>query len=979
VNENTDGSVSVFVNIGGDTLTPIPMTKSCCQKLDPTYTFNIDTQKCEWGSPLEDGGNCTFQPFKIVLNPKGNDGVIFSVDEKDDETCTLDISFDYLMQFDCEDVVKRIQDNTSQNTGLTEAQTKEKYALQADYDKCYKQKLSYEKNLIELENQLSRTPYVIECNNPNNEKTDTVVGFKVVESKGKYSKLSSNYNLPPRSFDLKDYSSTTIRYCLTDAGLLEWQRILGTNTYNSWIYSNGVDTSLYGCEQVNALVSLDNKSGDYLGSCDISITARDEINKNINEIKSVIKGLDCGRLLDEIESLQADISCPTVMDMLETLDVCMTLDIVNPSTGRLQTVYEESILNIGSGNLPVYLGETQPNTGFLTTGSTGTTFCDTLAKQLMDELQEVSPNSGSTQIQDLVQNSLDSEWLSFNTSITDQTILDIIYNERIKVSLFVKDCCVDFSILIDRIKLDKNCSKIKSNSTTISRSPSFDMIRVCDNKKSWLSNETLNNRELDLKFRDTQYDINNYKLAINSKEVDLDINPANAIEQDLFCYIKDNECLLECDTSGVAYECPSGFLLSGNTCYSGTTTASTIPVSGDCCCQGQLTTLVEHTDCTCDRYEKIFYDTLNGQYQPISGYSFTTNWFMDVTYNCGELIYSEEFHTGNGSTLGDIIPTPDSYAAALSAMSENLGFVFTYEDKVATITEVNNCDKTYLNNNFKIDLRLTICTCYEPYVADCDTMTSLCDTISGDTIIEYILPDWDLMDNADYKPSCELLETYDCYDEQSDEDSVYQDNRSDYINDTLTYEVCINNGYSQEYCSTQNPKWNQTDWYYSGLTQSYLEYSGYSVYNVIGPMRKIKMNWWNPISYYPEWTATTTYCGANPTYSGLSLSDIFSGVTDITTLPVVDDTQLSGITGTSGDMIQTTGVTGNEYYWSPTANQWDTFGTECYDGDLEDLLTTRRAQRDAYLKAKNQLVLALKPLLWASVYIPEFQVNKYIL
>jgi len=233
----------------------------------------------------------------------------------------------------------------------------------------------------------------------------------------------------------------------------------------------------------------------------------------------------------------------------------MTVDLVDSNTGSLTPVYEEEVFNIGTGNLATYLQDNQPKTGLIASGETGTTFCQNVAIQLMTELQEVLPQSGTTEIQNLVQNSFDSGWLNFNTVITGQTILDLLYNEKVKISLKINECCVDFSILIDRIKMESNCTKLDSQELRVSKSPSFNMVRVLDNKKSWLSNEDSERREFDLRLRDTQYDINNYKLAINSKEVDLDINPANAIEQDLFCYVTDNNCLLTGTTEVTGTTC----------------------------------------------------------------------------------------------------------------------------------------------------------------------------------------------------------------------------------------------------------------------------------------------------------------------------------------------------------------------------------------------------------------------------------------
>ena len=581
--ENDNGSVSLFINDGDGVFTPVPMTKSCCQKLDPNYTFNCDTQKCVWSQNAE---NCEIQPFKVVLNPNGNEGVIFNVEENTNEDCTLDVSFDYLMQFDCEDVMIKLQEAISQTGGLTAQEIQEVQTLQNEYDNCISQRDKYETMLFELQTELESTPYVIECVNNNPPPTGVDSTKYVQQTKTtQFGELGVNFGLPPKAFPLT--SDDTTRYCLTDAGLLEWSTILGTNTYNAWVNSNGMDVSLYDCDEVNQLVALDNNTGDLLGTCDVSVSARRIVKATILKTQSSLDGLSCDEILTRLELLQPNIPCSTVTDIFETLDVCMTVDMVNPITYKLETVYEETILNIGAGNLPTYLNDNQPNTGLLSTGTTGTTSCQNVNRQLMGELQEVLPNSGSTQIQNLVQNSFNSEWLKFETSITNQNIINMISNEKIKISLFIKSCCVDFAILIDRVNLDKNCATIDNTSTTISTSPSFDMIRVCDNKKSWLSNEDFKHREFDLRFRDTQYDINNYKLAINSKEVDLDINPSHAIEQDLFCYVKDNPCILTAstETTGttetiITCGCPYGFTDNGSNCVYSATTAATFNGSG---------------------------------------------------------------------------------------------------------------------------------------------------------------------------------------------------------------------------------------------------------------------------------------------------------------------------------------------------------------------------------------------------------------
>jgi hypothetical protein len=568
--ENTDGTVSVFIPDADGTQVFQPLTKSCCEALSTfvdvetneivsNYTFDIDEQVCRWG----DGCAGDIKPFKVVMNPIGNDGVIFNVNEESNEECTLNITFDYLLQLDCEEILNKLRE-TVNNGGLDEVTYEQIKELEGRKQILIREINSYDSQLIKLQYQLEETPFVIECDTLNTLEDNQDVKYRPSEESTPNQRLDIGFGTSPMGYPL--VASTTRRYCLTDLGLQEWSNILGDNDYTTWYNSNGINTSVYDCDDVNALLLLDQSTGRFLGTCDVSITARDEIIKQINETQATIGKLEaeCAKIEVEITSLQAlSEPCSTVTDILETLNVCMTLDLVHPTTGDLVTLIEEPIMNIGAGNLPTYLDSTNPDTGFLASGETGTTFCNTIAKNLMEELAPEFPNSGNTDIQYLVENSFSSNWLNFETNITDQNILDQIYNEKIKISFLVKDCCVDFSILVDRIKLTKNCETVDAVEFEITKNPSFDMIRICDNKKSWLANEEFKHREFDLKYRDTQYDINNYKLAINSKEVDLDINPANAIEQDLFCYIQDNPCLLDC--------------------YTGSTTGLTSGLTGDCC------------------------------------------------------------------------------------------------------------------------------------------------------------------------------------------------------------------------------------------------------------------------------------------------------------------------------------------------------------------------------------------------------------
>ena len=75
INENQDGSVSVYVPNNLGVQSPVILTKSCCLALNPTYTFDIIDQKCL----CDKTSACDIQSvFKIILNPEGNDGTILN-------------------------------------------------------------------------------------------------------------------------------------------------------------------------------------------------------------------------------------------------------------------------------------------------------------------------------------------------------------------------------------------------------------------------------------------------------------------------------------------------------------------------------------------------------------------------------------------------------------------------------------------------------------------------------------------------------------------------------------------------------------------------------------------------------------------------------------------------------------------------------------------------------------------------------------
>ena len=217
--ENPDGTVSLFDQY----LTPVTshQTKSCCEFLG--FNFDIENQECMWGKV---GTN---ELFKVILNPDGNSSTLFEVEEN--ETCSLEVSFDYLFLFKCDDLITakaNINGITATAGGATLIDNQIKIDnLEAEISTLTNQRDFYQ----DLVQNHTPSPKVVEC-----------------------------------------MSLTLNNYCLTTQGEIAWNGILddkdvanvanGTipslplpSSYVKWNDSLGTDTSMYGCDDVNNIIA----------------------------------------------------------------------------------------------------------------------------------------------------------------------------------------------------------------------------------------------------------------------------------------------------------------------------------------------------------------------------------------------------------------------------------------------------------------------------------------------------------------------------------------------------------------------------------------------------------------------------------------------------------------------------------------------------------------------------------------------------
>jgi hypothetical protein len=587
VNQNQDGTVSVFMP-SPNGMAPVILTKQCCLALDPTYTFDVMSQKCKWGMPP----SCSIENvFKINLNPNGNDGALFTV--PDGETCTLNIDFDYLFKFDCSSLFSLINPNL--HGQVTQQQYSDLQQQIANLEQQIQNQTTLCETLTnqinELHIQIDGTSYSITCT------TTTEVPVPAVETlptaaKDVFSNTGFNTTPVDGAFPTKEvlqstltsYQSVTntVIYCLTDEGLVAWQNLLGPIAYQAFL--NG-DPNSYTCQQVNEIYFKNQRilntqppSAPLLVPCDTPFGTKTQLINKLTEL--IIQQTNCNTTLTNLENELTQLNtsaatevvsqCTKPIDLFESLDVSMTLDIISGNT--TQTLYEDTNLfpKIGFGNLYNYLNNNTKTGFYVCGGSSCTPFnlnlnkpyqtndvtCDNVLTNVLQDLYNESGLSGTTNGYTAFTNSLSnsaftSSWLHYSTSITDETLLNQLKNQKILVSIKINHVCSDICILLDNIVLDRVCDKVKETNIFVTQSPGFELERIRDNKKSWYANTTPVTREFEIynysgasPIRETLYYAEDDRLVINSKEIDLDVSLASAIENDVWCYISDNPCIL---------------------------------------------------------------------------------------------------------------------------------------------------------------------------------------------------------------------------------------------------------------------------------------------------------------------------------------------------------------------------------------------------------------------------------------------------
>jgi hypothetical protein len=710
--QQIDGSVMVWVNTT-DGLEPYNgiNTKPCCEYLG--YIFDVENQKCIW-----EDVSCDTCEMKIVINPNGDDGEVFFVGENSE--CSLDISLDYIFKFDC--------DVLSSGNTINE----EVIAIQNEIDQLTNTLTSKEELIPGLSAACEQYTaiytamcYTIRITNH----------LPILDSTGFYDSKTSKG-------DIRLPSTNITICCLSDDGLLRWQSILGDVKYNAWLNTNGCDTTIYTNAQANqlftegnALAENNNGINPYLlntedGLCDkqeaflIAQEVCNEYQSVLDEIEEITNQIT--ELQNQLDVLAEDgILCNDPIANLENFQAWFSLDVETDVPMLYETVYEEQIFGIGEGNLMQYILDNNPLTGIIISGETGvlppfsvesTCDYDEVCKSKRDTfirelyLTQYLPLFGepensleNKELLDLMGGWYNSSWLNYSTFINDPDVIEKIKNRKIRISIKVNTCCLDFGILLDNIKVTQNCQILDNTAIKVTKPIGFELDKFVDNKKSWVLNELPDRRTFYLDWRNTEYNIKHGKLAINTKEIDLNIDPAKALEGDLFNYLNQNECLLDCTNGSTVLE------FSTNIDFQ---TILDVEIQNcvdcsNCFYQNQF----ENYQCfdlmNDEPYEFQFQngaptgDTLSCDVE--------VKWGIRATLNDNLIYENLEFYSGNTNTS---IPSEELYLLQLNNIANSSNLIFINNNGIGSFIDTFECGETGLSGSrLKVDLTITVETC----------------------------------------------------------------------------------------------------------------------------------------------------------------------------------------------------------------------------------------------------------------------------
>jgi hypothetical protein len=296
-------------------------------------------------------------------------------------------------------------------------------------------------------------------------------------------------------------------------------------------------------------------------------------------------------LINEIDTINTNIKaiggvvnpCSTILGQFENLSATVTLDMIDENNVTTPNIFFSTFFGVQQ-NLYSHLTTNQNNSGFFVcgeptnneswaSGCTGLVYPEftfggivedsselnvSICNGIKDILYQELYNSSGTQTEQEFNDSLspnvfNSNWLTYTNTID---VTSGFTNNQIKLNIIVDGSCDNFCLLIDQISLTKVCEDANRENIFISQSPGFNLTRVIDNKKSWLQSDSYTERDFYIaryddvnKIRQTEYSVDDDRLILNSKEIDLTMNMASAVENDVWCYLLDNPNLLSGTTN----------------------------------------------------------------------------------------------------------------------------------------------------------------------------------------------------------------------------------------------------------------------------------------------------------------------------------------------------------------------------------------------------------------------------------------------
>jgi hypothetical protein len=235
-----------------------------------------------------------------------------------------------------------------------------------------------------------------------------------------------------------------------------------------------------------------------------------------------------------------------ILNLLSGFTINSTIESATGNTSTTLQSYPAFTFNISNKPTGIYFSGNE-------------SICNSLNNQILLEL--------GNDCNIVTEETFSSKWVNVKFNISNE-----ILNQKVKIGFEFNNIPCDFNFLLDNIKINRLCIISNEDIINLTNCVGFDIERIIDNKKSWdyTENRTLRFNE-SLDYRDTNYYENDSRLLINSKEIDLTLDSAKAIENDLFCYIRKNDCFytrdLICDEdnliiNGNFYQSLSGWTIT---------------------------------------------------------------------------------------------------------------------------------------------------------------------------------------------------------------------------------------------------------------------------------------------------------------------------------------------------------------------------------------------------------------------------------